>query len=434
MRIGLGSPLVRAIAVAVVAIGMLIPLGMLLGLVNERTQMRQQAIGSVARGWGGKQLIGGALIAVPVSQQVEEKKWVTRDWYVLADTMDMDASVDVKAERRKVGVYEVPVYTTKVHARARFDLSLQVERFTAGAGAFEIHADRARVLVPVGDPRGLRSIALKIGGASVGALEPTRGFAIPALAAPLPAGAAGAVREIELDLEAAGTEALAFLPLARATSVRAEGNWPHPGFTSGFLPTDRQVTDSGFRARWQVLDLNRAYGSRWLEGDASEEDLKNSAFGVDLIQPVDLYQQVTRSVKYGALFVSLSLLTLFLFEQITRRALHPIEYGLMALALSVFYLLLLALAEQIGFAFAYVLAAAALCALLGVYLSGVLRSHKAGMAAGGIFAAVYGLLYLLVTSEDYALLAGSLALFALLAVLMVLTRKIDWYGSGSQTG
>lgn len=138
-------------------------------------------------------------------------------------------------------------------------------------------------------------------------------------------------------------------------------------------------------------------------------------------------------MKYAGLFVSLSLLTLFLLEQLTRRALHPIQYSLMALALSVFYLLLLALSEHIGFALAYLCAAAALCTLMGIYLAGVLRSRKAGVLSAGIFGLVYGLLYLLVTSEDYALLAGSLSLFALLATVMLITRRVDWYGSASQS-
>ena len=149
------------------------------------------------------------------------------------------------------------------------------------------------------------------------------------------------------------------------------------------------------------------------------------------MQPVDIYQRSTRAVKYGGLFVALSFLTLFLVENLQRRALHPIQYGLMGLALSVFYLLLLALAEHIGFLSAYILATAALCILMGVYLAGALRSRAGGVASGGVFAATYALLYLLVTSESYALLAGALALFALLATTMLLTRKIDWYAQES---
>jgi inner membrane protein len=132
-------------------------------------------------------------------------------------------------------------------------------------------------------------------------------------------------------------------------------------------------------------------------------------------------------VKYAGLFIALSLLTLFVWEHIARRPVHPIQYGLMGLAMSVFYLLVLALAEHIGFTWAYVSAALALCALMGFYLAGAFDSATAGSGAGAVFAGVYALLYLLVTSENYSLLAGSLAVFALLATAMVLTRRLDWY-------
>lgn len=433
MNIGSGSALVKAICVAAVAVVMLIPLGMLRNLVEERTSLRTQAVESVARGWGGRQLVGGPVIAVPVTVHTDEGKSITRDWYVLPESLEIEASLEVQPERRKVGMYQVPVFEAWVHARARFDLERQIARYAGIDGSVAIHPERARLLVPISDPRGVRSLEAQT-DQSVGALEPARGFPTPVMAAPLPPSPGSGLREIGITLQVAGTESLAFMPLARSTSVKASGNWPHPGFARGFLPIERHVTRGGFDARWQVLDLNRSYGSLWLEGQASLEDLAGSAFGIDIVQPADLYQQITRSVKYAGLFVSLSLLTLFLFERIANRRLHPIEYGLLALALGMFYLLLLALAEHIGFKLAYLCAAAALCALIGVYLAGVLRSRKAGGASAGIYGVVYGLLYLLVTSEDYSLLTGALALFTLLATLMLLTRKVDWYGNDSETG
>ena len=145
------------------------------------------------------------------------------------------------------------------------------------------------------------------------------------------------------------------------------------------------------------------------------------------MQPVDLYQQVERAVKYAGVFICLSFLTLFIWEHFSRHPVHPIQYGLMGLALSVFFLLLLALAEHVGFQAAYVLAALALCTLLGVYLAGAMDSSRSGAASGGVFGMLYGLLYLLVTSDDYSLLAGALGLFAVLTVAMLLTRKVNWY-------
>jgi inner membrane protein len=155
--------------------------------------------------------------------------------------------------------------------------------------------------------------------------------------------------------------------------------------------------------------------------------LQDGALGVDLVQPVELYQQVERAIKYAGVFICLSFLTLFIWEHVSRRAVHPVQYGLMGLALSVFFLLLLALAEHIGFRVAYVIAALALCSLLGIYLAGAVESSRAGGTSGGVFAVLYGFLYLLVTSDDYALLAGALGLFAVVAVAMVLTRKVNWY-------
>jgi len=147
------------------------------------------------------------------------------------------------------------------------------------------------------------------------------------------------------------------------------------------------------------------------------------------VQPADLYQRVERSVKYGGLFISLSFLTLFVWERLARRPVHPIQYALIGVSLSVFYLLLLAMAEQIGFALAYGSAAVALCALLGVYLAGAFRSRRAGVGAAGLFGVIFALLYLLVTSENYSLLAGSVVLFAMVATAMLLTRNLDWYAA-----
>lgn len=290
-------------------------------------------------------------------------------------------------------------------------------------------------MVPIADTRGVREV--KVTGTAVagGAFEPESSFVMGALATPLRADAEidKGEQKFDLTLEVAGTYSLAFLPTARSTSLQLAGNWADPGFTRGFLPVEREVKEGRFRARWQILDLNREFGSNWFSSQVSEQVLMSSAFGVDLVQTVDLYQRAERSVKYAGLFIALSLLTLFVWEHLARRPLHPIQYGLMGLALSVFYLLLLALAEHVGFTLAYVIAAVALCGLLGLYLSGAFDSAKSGTGAAAVFAGVYGLLYLLVTSEDYSLLAGSLAVFALLAAAMVLTRRLDWYQATNRT-
>jgi inner membrane protein len=422
------SASLKAAILTAIALALLVPLTLLSSLVAERVSQREAAVKSVARGWGDRQWLAGPIIAIPVTTEGEHPR--TCDWYVLPDRLDLVVELNVVAERRRLGVYEVPVYVARVHATGEFDLEREIARLIRGATTLHLHPDQARLLLPLSDPRGLRALAAS--APLVKDFEPSDGFPVPVLAAPLGGAAefSNGQQTFDLTYEVAGTQSLEFLPLARTVHVVARGNWPDPGFTDGFLPIERHIDARGFTAIWQVLNLNRAYGDRWFQDSTPAATVLASGFGIELVQPVDIYQRCTRAVKYGGLFIALSFLTLFLVETLLRRPLHPIQYGLMGLALSVFYLLLLALSEQLGFLAAYVVATAALCTLMGVYLAGAWRSARMGAVSAGVFAATYALLYLLVTSESYALLAGSLALFALLTTVMLLTRNVDWYTPG----
>lgn len=423
------SASLKAAILTGIALLLLVPLSLLGSLVTERTGQRDSAVQSVARGWGDRQWIGGPLLAIPVTTDSEPIR--TCDWYVLPEQLDITVELQVQGTRRRLGLYDVPVYVARVRVRGEFDLPREIARLTRGGTSLHLHLEQARFLLPIKDPRGLRDLAS--GTQEFQNFEPSSGFPIPVLAAPLNIAADGSAgpHAFDLSFDVAGTQSIEFLPLAHVLRVQAHGNWPNPGFTDGFLPIERQIDAHGFTANWRVLNLNRTYGDRWFQDSTSAETLLASGFGIELVQPVDIYQRSTRAVKYGGLFVALSFLTLFLVENLQRRPVHPIHYALMGLALSVFYLLLLALAEHIGFLLAYILATGALCTLMSIYLAGALRSTAAGIASGSIFVTMYAVLYLLVTSESYALLAGSLALFALLATTMLLTRKIDWYAQGA---
>jgi len=315
-------------------------------------------------------VIGGPIIAIPTTVIADSGRSVIRDYYVLPEELTLESVLDVQEERRKLGAYEVPVYVAKVHMVAQFDIASRIAPAAAGPRAATLHLDQARLLVPVSDPRGVRDVKLSGTGIVVAAFEPERSFPIAGVSISLSSavGLDGGVRRFEVTLQAAGTESLTFLPTARSRTAQLGGNWLHPGFARGFLPSERKVDGGRFQARWQILDLNRGYASHWFQDEIAEPALLESAYGVDLVQPVDLYQQAERAVKYAELFIALSLLTMFLWEHFARKPLHPIQYGLMGLALSVFCLLLRALAEHIGFALAYVVAALALCALLAIVM------------------------------------------------------------------
>jgi inner membrane protein len=416
---------VKAAVLTVIALLLLIPLMLLQNLVSDRVNERDAAVQAVARGWGERQWLAGPILAIPVT--TAEDPGHPRDWYVLPDSLDLTVDLRVEDAPRTVGSYAVPVYLARVRARGEFDVAREIERLSRGGPALHVHADQARLLLPINDLRGLRDLNPTSDGFQN--FEPATGFPIPTLAATLVAGTdlTAGRHAFDLSFNLAGTQSLQFLPLARTMQVHSRGNWRDPGFTAGFLPIERQVDANGFTARWQVLNFNRSYGDRWFQDATPAATVLDSGFGIELVQPVDIYQRTTRAVKYGGLFIALSFLTLFLVEALQQRPVHPIQYGLMGLALSVFYLLLLAFSEHLGFLWAYVLAATALCVLMGVYLAAALRSTRAGAATAGILGATYALLYLLVTSESYALLAGSIALFALLATVMLLTRRLDWY-------
>ena len=417
----------KGLAIILVVGLLMIPLTWLNGLVTERTAMREQAVAAVARGWGGRQVVSGPVLAIPVTWQSADGKDQSATWYVLPDTLHLDVEMIVQQERRKLGIYEVPVYVAKVHATGQFDLASVLTKPAANDPGARIRFDRSRLLVPIDDLRGVRQI--EAAALTQGRFEPVTGFPLTTLGVPIRTDVdlAQGKQAFDLTYEVAGTQSLAFIPLAHASRIQLKGNWPDPGFAQGFLPLERHVRGANFDATWQSLDLNRTFATDWFESQVPLTSLQDAEFGVDLVQPVDLYQQAERATKYAAVFICLSFLTLFIWENLARRAVHPIQYGLMGLALSVFFLLLLALAEHIGFAAAYVTAAVALCSLLGVYLAGTLNSPHAGSTAGGYFAALYGFMYLLVVSDDYALLAGALGLFVILAVAMLLTRKVDWY-------
>jgi inner membrane protein len=233
------------------------------------------------------------------------------------------------------------------------------------------------------------------------------------------------------DLALTGGGSLSFLPLGDETTVSISSAWPGPSFTGAFLPAERTVSADGFAASWKVPSMARPFPQAWRAGEVEPDVLYASSFGASLMAPVDVYQKVTRSVKYGALFLLLPFLVFFLFEVLGGLRVHPLQYLLVGFAECLFYLLLLSLAEHLPFVAAYLAAAGAATLMVTLYASAVLRSWRRGVLLAPALAAAYGFLYATLLSEDYALLIGSVGLFAILGLVMVLTRRVDWYRVGA---
>lgn len=418
----------KVLGIAALALVMLIPLAQVNDLVGEREGRAREATQKIAERWGAQQVIAAPVLVVPVQRRVQhDKEWITVEEreYVLADRAALTGRM--APELRRYGIYETAVYTADIGIEGRFDGADIAALAAPGA---EPQWARAELRVPVADVRGIRRVSTLHFGDRELAFGPS-GDGVAAVAAirataQLDAPKLGQTLPFSFTLTLAGTERLAVLPLARETDLHLSGPWPDPGFDGAFLPASRHVGAGGFDADWQVLDLNRRLAQHWRESDAPAA-LCETAFGITLTQPAGGYQQNVRAGKYGVLFVALTFVAFFLFEVLRGLRVNPVQYLLVGLALSTFYVVLLALSEQVGFGPAYAIAAACVVAMIGGYAGAVLAERRAGLVLGALVAVIYGLLYGLVVSEDYALLMGSLALLAAVAAMMYLTRRVDWY-------
>lgn len=426
----LQSSTAKVLGIGLLALLMLIPLAQVQGLIGERSELRFHAIAAIAQSWGREQHLGGPVLAIPKRVRVQTNNgWSTFDSteIVLPDTLDMRGSL--APELRRYGIYSAPVYTVEIKMTGRFTAA---DLKALGGNETKYLWDRAELLLPVGDVRGIRRVdALHFAGAeyTFGPSDSNIGN-VNAIAVPLDLSKLDSdVLPFELSMTLAGTQSLQLLPLARHTEAALNSPWPDPSFDGAFLPAERHVSEQGFDARWQVLDLNRNFGQHWQQDAQRVQDLKSAGFGVNLYEPASIYQQNERAGKYGVLFIALTFVAFFLFEVLEKLRVHPVQYLLVGLALTTFYVVLLALSEQLGFAWAYLAASASVVVLVGGYAAAVLRTWRSGVLLGGTMTLVYGLLYGLVVSEQYSLLMGSVALLAVVAALMYLTRRVDWYAA-----
>jgi len=411
------------------SLAMLIPLRMIGSVIEDRQTLQMKAENTIASRWGGSQAVGGlvALLQKPVMVTDQRQSRTQTEWSAQL-LPELNISADLVTEHRYLGIYEVPVYTTRVIISGQLDWQ--------NLNSQQAEGDLVMWL-PLCDVRGVREVSmLNLDGLEIPA-EPLEistdrfsglQFTIPFRERDkLPAG----MGNYQLKLKLAGSDSLRFLPLADTTHVTLEADWPHPEFIGQFLPADRSIAETGTRASWQLLGLNRPYGNQWLVSAMRFDKLAEAAFGMRLETPVDGYHSSERSVKYGFLFISLTFFTLFLFEVMTGKPLHPVPYVLTGAAMTVFYLVLLALSEYLSFSNAFVVASGLLVAIVSPYMGAVLGRRQRGVLAGVMMGLTYALLYVLVTAQHAALLLGSLALLLAIAGLMYLTRNVDWYTYGT---
>jgi inner membrane protein len=441
----------KALMLLLITVLLCIPLGLIQSLTAERGGSQVQASQELAQTYTGAQMLIGPVLAVPYTESWEEAQ---RDYkgdvigavrhnrdgvhLVFPDTLDLDGRMTPQTRYR--GIFSILFYRLEGTLRGRF------AAFDAGAIAHSERDSRIEVKTPyvalrLSDLRGLEgSPILSLGGEKLrfaqgtpglpGAGWPASGIHAPLTGAALAQWRAGHEMNFDLPLTVTGQERFSLAPVAGETTAHLQSPWPDPSFGGSFLASQRTVSAQGFDARWRVSSLvssAREQVRAQAFGSAMRSDAGVQTLDVALAQPLNVYAMSTRAAKYGALFIGLVLLTAFLFELFKKLRLHPLQYALVGLSIALFFLLLVALSEKIVFWQAYAAAASASVTLLAVYFSAVLRGWRRGASLGGFVAALYAALYGLLASEDNALLLGSLLVFGMLAALMLMTRKVDWY-------
>ncbi|VVP58232.1 cell envelope integrity protein CreD [Pseudomonas fluorescens] len=464
-------------AIALLIVLLLIPLLMINGVISDRQHLRDGVLEDIARSSSYSQQLIGPLMVVPyrkvvrtwrtqakTNQRYQEVSLERGSLYFLPEHFELDGKV--QTELRSRGIYEARLYHADNRISGHFSLPKQLgikEDFT------DYQFEQPFLAVGISDIRGIEN-ALKlelndqrldfVPGSQVGWLGDGVHVMFPRLD-----GQQAVELAFGFDLRLQGTDALQVVPVGKTSKVSLTADWPHPSFIGNYLPAQRNVTDQGFTANWQTSFFSTnlqeiltncltedalatenvvAGAAPYISSEISSDHsisvaktggcsvLTTRSLGVGFIDPVDQYLKSDRAIKYALLFIALTFAGFFLFEVLKSLAVHPVQYALVGVALAFFYLLLLSLSEHIGFTLAYLWSAGGCVLLIGFYVCHVLRSARLGLSFSSGLAALYGLLYGVLSAEDYALLMGSLLLFGLLGVFMVLTRKLDWYGVGQK--
>jgi len=419
--------------IGAVVLAMLIPLAMVEGVTEERQAFFDMTLMDIGNAWGNAQNVAGPFLIVEedhryqVKNETGELVWRehTRERVFLPAELELDVAVEHQYRRRSI--YEVPVYSARVHFRGSFpDLGGEFP----DRPDVTVRLDRMRMATGISHAQAISTAsALKMGDAEVpfrsGTGQPWIGSGMHAVLGDY---VQGGPLTFEFELQLKGTRQLGFTPVGGTTTVEMTSSWPHPSFNGTYLPERYEVRDDGFTARWVVHELARDLPSSW-RVDEKEVHLNDSYAWISLFQPVTEYTIIDRALKYGLLFIALTFLGFLCFEIRSALRFHPVQYGVVGIGLVLFYLALLSLSEHIDFAPSYLIATVLLTALISWYVWSMTSDLKLAGSMAVLVASLYGTLYVLLQLEAFALLMGTAVLFVGLAGLMVTTRSLTYHAS-----
>ncbi len=417
----------KFVVIGILSLLLLIPVGKIKSLIMERQERSAMAVLEVSEKWGLDQTITGPFLTIPLKEtrfHEGKEEYIRSQLHVLPEELIIDGKV--VPEEKKRGIYKTVVYQAAMRIKGHLVLPASL---LEQIGELEIINNTLFLCLGISDLRGIKEVSIQVAGTMMEEMPglPTTDIAQKGIHIPLsPEMLSLDPIPFQIDLRLDGSSDLSFVPVGKNTELELESNWQDPSFDGAFLPIPALTGTSseGFHARWEVNYLNRSYPQHWFNHAAN---LSDSSFGVHFLIPVDHYQKSMRSVKYALMFIALSFLIFFLTELISGIRLHPIQYLLVGMALVVFYTLLISLAEHLGFDPAYLISSLATVLLISLYVKSSTGRTKQGLMTGSLLLVLYAFLYTTLQLQDFSLLFGSVGIFAVIAIIMFVSRKVNWF-------
>ncbi|PXV68809.1 inner membrane protein [Dysgonomonas alginatilytica] len=417
----------KIVIVVVLTLLMLIPIGMVKSLIKEREGNKIAEQTEMSDRWGGRQLLTGPVLVLPYKQSLVEKGTGANFIYCLPE--EYNVTGEIKPEERTRGIQKILSYQSAMHFDGKF---IFPDYTKLNINESQILWDEAYIVMGISNLQGVKNkIVFNLNGHPQEILPsvPDNDLIKSGVMVKMPLSPAdmGKSYNFDFDLVLNGTDGLHFLPIGKQTNVHLNSTWKSVAYTGDYVPTEKADIKDGIDAQWNVFDYNRSYTQMWV---GKNDSFGSTKLGLDLLLPVDHYQKTMRAVKYAIMFIALTFLVFFMVELLSKRRIHPVQYLLVSFALVLFYSLLLALSEHIGFDWSYLVSAVAIVTLITAYSYSIFKSKKQTVFMGLFLSGLYIFLYVVIQLEDMALLLGSIGLFIALAIVMFVSRKIDWYKDG----
>jgi inner membrane protein len=430
--------------IGVLMLLMLIPLAFVRGTIRGRLEYKNEAADKVAKSWGSRLLIVAPVLNIPYTAKSDKEGKIEITKYKKYSPKFLDVQVNIAPQERYIGIFKFPVFVSEISMKGSFEkpksqgideafLTLEINNlqgistpefaWNGVKGSFEPSSQGTPFKLTLPNTSEFTTLPSYILGSKKYDYERDSRNPLKSLSAKVSFNNSDATFDIKFNIK--GSQNISFVPIAKDNKFRIRSNWTNPNFSGSFLPDVKEINDKGFDAGWNINYLASGIPRR-----LDETDISSAMFTTSLLVPIDSYRSAERAVKYGILFIILTFLACFVFEIISQKPIHPFQYLLVGLAMSVFYILLLSICEFVPFYLSYFIAVAAIIIMISLYAKFAVSktlSIKQTLTIAGALAALYGYLYILLQLEDMALIFGSIGLFVGLAIVMYATRNISWY-------